>query len=69
VKQLTTGLKFLDNIVPLEIVWYSEQLKLMSKGKNPEPDMSVLKAALSTVLHIGMKGLKKVRAKQIVFFC
>ena len=63
VKQLTTGLKFLDNIVPLEIVWYSEQLKLMSKGKNPEPNMSVLKAALSTVLHIGMQGLKKVRAK------
>jgi 2,4-dienoyl-CoA reductase-like NADH-dependent reductase (Old Yellow Enzyme family) len=63
VKPLTTGLKFLDNIVPLEIVWYTEQLKLMSKGKNPQPNMSALKAALGTVLHIGLQGLKKVRAK------
>jgi 2,4-dienoyl-CoA reductase-like NADH-dependent reductase (Old Yellow Enzyme family) len=63
VKQLTTGLKFLDNIVPLEIVWYAEQLKMMGEGKNPQPNMSVLKAALGTILHIGMQGLKKVRAK------
>lgn len=63
VKPLTTGLKFLDNIVPLEIVWYTEQLKLMGRGKNPQPNMSALKAALNTVLHIGLQGLKKVRAK------
>ena len=63
VKQLTTGLKFLDNIVPLEIVWYAEQLKLMSRGENPQPNMSALKAALGTILNIGMQGLKKVRAK------
>ena len=63
VKPLTTGLKFLDNIVPLEIVWYSEQLKLMGKGKNPQPTMSTLKAALNTVLQVGLQGLKRVRAK------
>ena len=63
VKQLTTGFKFLDNIVPLEIVWYAEQLKMMGRGEDPQPNMSVLKAALGTILNIGMQGLKKVRAK------
>lgn len=63
VKPLTTGLKFLDNIVPLEIVWYSEQLKLMGKGENPQPSMSTLKAALNTILQVGLQGLKRVRAK------
>lgn len=63
VKPLSTGLKFLDNIVPLEIVWYTEQLKLMGKGENPQPNRSVLKAALNTVLEVGLQGLKKVRAK------
>lgn len=63
VKPLSTGLKFLDNIVPLEIVWYSEQLKLMGKGENPQPNMSVLKAALNTILQVGLQGLKRVRTK------
>lgn len=63
VKQLTTGFKFLDNLVPLEIVWYTEQLKMMGRGVNPQPNMSALKAALSTVLNVGMQGLKKVRTK------
>lgn len=63
VKQLTTGFKFLDNIVPLEIVWYTEQLKMMGRGKDPQPSMSALKAAFNTILHMGMQGLKKVRAK------
>ncbi len=63
VKQLTTGLKFLDNLVPLEIVWYAEQLHRMGRGENPQPNMSALKAALRTVLTIGTQGFKKVRAK------
>ena len=62
VKPLTTGLKFLDHLVPLEIVWYSEQLKRMGRGEDPQPNMSVLKAALSTIITIGLQGLKKVRA-------
>jgi 2,4-dienoyl-CoA reductase-like NADH-dependent reductase (Old Yellow Enzyme family) len=63
VKPLTTGLKFLDNIVPLEVVWYTEQLKMIGRGENTQPNMSALKAALNTILHIGMQGLKRVRAK------
>lgn len=61
VKPLTTGLNFLDHLVPLEIVWYSEQLKMMGRGEDPQPNMSVLKAALSTIITIGLQGLKKVR--------
>lgn len=63
VKPLTTGIKLLDNIVPLEIVWYNAQLKLMGKGEDPQPNMSTLKSAMNTILDIGIHGLKKVRAK------
>ncbi|MCX6295284.1 MAG: NADH:flavin oxidoreductase/NADH oxidase family protein [Bacteroidetes bacterium] len=63
VKQLSTGIKFLDKIVPLEIVWYTEQLKRMGRGKDPQPTMSVLKAAIGTIFNTGIQGLKKVRAK------
>lgn len=64
VKQLTTGLKFVDNIIPLEVVWYTEQLKMMGRGENPQPHMSTWKAAWNTVSGIGLKGFKKNRAKQ-----
>ncbi len=62
VKPLSTGLKFLDNIIPLEIVWYTEQLKMMSKGENPKPNRSPLKSAVNTILEIGVQSMKKVRA-------
>lgn len=64
VKPLTTGLKFLDNIVPLEIMWYTEQLKMMGNGENPQPNMSAMKCALGTIWNIGTAGFKKNRAKQ-----
>ena len=64
VKPLTTGLKFLDNIVPLEIMWYTEQLKMMGQGLNPQPNMSAMKCALKTIWGVGTAGFKKNRAKQ-----
>ncbi len=64
VKQLTTGLKFVDNIIPLEVVWYTEQLKMMGRGEDPQPNMSTWKATWNTVSGIGLKGFKKNRAKQ-----
>jgi 2,4-dienoyl-CoA reductase-like NADH-dependent reductase (Old Yellow Enzyme family) len=64
VKPLTTGLKFLDNIVPLEIMWYTEQLKMIGRGENPQPNMSAMKCALGTIWNIGTQGFKKVRAKE-----
>lgn len=63
VKQLTTGLKFLDNIIPLEVVWYTDQLKMMGRGENPQPTMSTWKSVWNTVSGIGLQGLKRNRAK------
>jgi len=61
VKPLTTGLKFLDKVVPLEIVWYTDQLHLMGQGENPNIKRSALTAALSMIYKLGKNGLKKVR--------
>lgn len=61
VKPLTTGLKFLDKIFPLEIIWYTEQLHLMGQGQNPNLKRSAIGAAMSMMYKIGMGGIKKVR--------
>jgi 2,4-dienoyl-CoA reductase-like NADH-dependent reductase (Old Yellow Enzyme family) len=63
VQPLSTGFKFLDNFIPLEIVWYTEQLHKIGKGEKTQPDMSALKAAIHTIFDIGLQGLKRVRAK------
>ena len=46
VHQLTTGIKFLDKLVPLEIVWYTEQLHRMGRGEAPKAHASVRLSAL-----------------------
>lgn len=61
VKPLTTGLKFLDKIFPLEIIWYTEQLHLMGQGQNPNLKRSALGAAMSMMYKIGKNGIKRVR--------
>jgi 2,4-dienoyl-CoA reductase-like NADH-dependent reductase (Old Yellow Enzyme family) len=61
VKPLSTGLKFLDKVIPLEIIWYSEQLHLMGAGKNPKIDRSALGSALSMMYKMGKNSMKKVR--------
>ena len=61
VKPLTTGLKFLDKIFRLEIIWYTEQLHLMGKGLNPNLKRSPLGAAMDMVYKLGKGALKKNR--------
>ena len=61
VKPLTTGLKFLDKIIPLEIIWYTEQLHLIGQGQNPNPNRTALGAAMSMIYKLGKNGIKKVR--------
>jgi 2,4-dienoyl-CoA reductase-like NADH-dependent reductase (Old Yellow Enzyme family) len=61
VKPLTTGLKFLDKIIPLEIIWYTEQLHLIGQGQNPNPQRSAIGAAMSMIYKLGKNGIKKVR--------
>lgn len=62
VRPLTSGLKFVDAIFPLEIIWYTMQIHLMGKGKQPKPNMSIYKAILKTSLEIGLQSLKRVRS-------
>ncbi len=62
VKPLTTGFKFLDKIVPLEILWYTEQLRLMGAGKEPNPKRKAIGVAWDTLYKVGTKSFKKVRA-------
>ncbi|MFN5332842.1 MAG: NADH:flavin oxidoreductase/NADH oxidase family protein, partial [Bacteroidota bacterium] len=61
VKPLTTGWKFLDKTFPLEIIWYTEQLHLMGKGKEPNFKKSALGSVFSMLYQMGINSLKKVR--------
>ncbi|MBE7411698.1 MAG: NADH:flavin oxidoreductase/NADH oxidase family protein [Leptospiraceae bacterium] len=61
VKPLSTGIKILDSIIPLEITWYTEQIHRIGKGLNPIPDRNALASAIHTVLDFGLEGLKRVR--------
>ena len=61
VKPLTTGWKFLDKSFPLEIIWYTEQLHLMGKGKEPNFKKSALGSVWSMVYKLGKNAVKKVR--------
>lgn len=63
VHPLSTGWRALDRIIPLEIVWYTQQLHRMGKGNKPKPKASVYTSILQTLLSVGKNGLKRVRAK------
>ncbi|HXH29857.1 MAG TPA: NADH:flavin oxidoreductase/NADH oxidase family protein [Bacteriovoracaceae bacterium] len=63
VKPLTTGIKTLDNLAPLEIIWYTQQLHRMGKGLEPDKKMSTKLAMLKSFLEMGVEGIKRVRAK------
>ncbi|MDD0853994.1 NADH:flavin oxidoreductase/NADH oxidase family protein [Halobacteriovorax sp. GB3] len=58
---LTTGWKIMDNIFPLEITWYTQQIHRMGKGLDPKPKMSVKASVLYTLISMGVDGLKRVR--------
>lgn len=58
---LTSGVKKLDQLFPLEIIWYTMQIHRIGKNKFPNPRMSAYKAILSTALDTGLQSLKKVR--------
>jgi 2,4-dienoyl-CoA reductase-like NADH-dependent reductase (Old Yellow Enzyme family) len=63
VAPLTTGIKKLDQLIPLEITWYTQQLHRIGKGNNPKPNASTLFSTVQTVLELGLDGIKRVRSK------
>lgn len=38
-EDLTTGVKFIDGVAVLDVYWYADQMKRMSKGKKPDPNL------------------------------
>ena len=62
VRPLTSGIKKIDKLIPLEITWYTEQLHRMGKGKAPDPNASVIMSVFRTVFGIGSAMLRRTRA-------
>ncbi|MDD4976362.1 MAG: NADH:flavin oxidoreductase/NADH oxidase family protein [Bacteriovorax sp.] len=63
VKQLTTGIKAIDKAMPLEIIWYADQIHRLGKMKNTNPNAHPLLSVVKTLFASGLEGLKRVRAK------
>ncbi|MBT3584566.1 MAG: NADH:flavin oxidoreductase/NADH oxidase family protein [Halobacteriovoraceae bacterium] len=63
VHPLTSGSKLLDKLVPLEIIWYTEQIHRLGRGKVPKPKASPKLSVLRTLFSFGTEMLKPVRAK------
>lgn len=57
------AIKGLGSLFPLEIIWYAYQLVRMGKGLNPRPNFNNYLAILWTIMHTGLAGVKRVRAK------
>ena len=53
VRPISTGLKAVDRLGLMEVLWYTRQLKRIAKGRAPRPDESGLAAFLKSALHSG----------------
>ena len=53
VRPISTGIKPIDRMGLMEILWYTRQLKRIAQGKNPNPNESGLWAFLSSVVNSG----------------
>lgn len=63
VHPLTSGVKLLDMIFPLEIIWYTMQIHRMGAGKLPSPKASTYRAIVHSAMEIGLQSVKRVRQK------
>ena len=59
----TTGIKKIDSLFPLEIIWYTQQLVRMGKKLNPNPNLSNWYAILNMIWQTGLAGLKRTRVR------
>ncbi|MGZ3747231.1 MAG: NADH:flavin oxidoreductase/NADH oxidase family protein [Pseudobdellovibrionaceae bacterium] len=63
VKPLSTGFKAIDKAMPLEIIWYADQIHRIGEMKGPNPTAHPMCAVLKSLLSSGFEGLKRVRSK------
>ncbi len=62
VHPITTHIKKIDRLFPLEITWYTQQLHRMGKNLDPDIHASAWKSILKTALNIGLQGLRRTRS-------
>jgi 2,4-dienoyl-CoA reductase-like NADH-dependent reductase (Old Yellow Enzyme family) len=61
-KILTTGVKSVDKMAMLDIVWYEFQLARMACNKKPKPNLSEWGVFFKTLANAGLYSFKKRRA-------
>lgn len=62
VKPLSTGVKFIDNMGALEVIWYTRQMHRLAKGRRVQPNEHPLKSVL---LDLPQKGLGIFRSRRL----
>lgn len=63
VRPISSGLKAIDRMGLMEIVWYTRQLRRIGKGKAPRPDESGLAAFLKSVIASGWGTFRSRRLR------
>ncbi len=63
VHPITTGIKFVDGLFPLEITWYTRQLHLMGKNLEPKMNANAWNAIYHTLKEMGVTGLRRASAR------
>ena len=61
-KEPTTGSKTIDTFTMMALIWFEEQIHMMGKGKEPNPNLSTWKAAFNNSLRMGGAAFKPRRA-------
>jgi 2,4-dienoyl-CoA reductase-like NADH-dependent reductase (Old Yellow Enzyme family) len=61
-KAPSTGIKTIDRMMMIGIVWYEQQIQRLAKGKDPKPTLSAWRAVWTTMIGMGGAGLRKRRA-------
>lgn len=63
VRAIHTGLKAVDRMGIMEVLWYTRQLKRIARGKAPRPDEGGLSAFLKSALNSGWGTLRTRRLR------
>lgn len=62
VRRLSTGLRAVDKVATLDILWYETQLARMADGRDPDPDLGEWRSLLSTLGRAGAQAFRMRRA-------
>jgi hypothetical protein len=63
VRPITTGIKQIDQMGVMEILWYTLQLKRIARGRDPKPDENGLWAFAKSVVKSGWGTFRTRRAR------